>query len=743
MTCIKKFKTIKNFGIYKDFCWPTDLNSFKQYNIIYGWNGVGKTTLSRLFGAISIGSHPDFTNLQYLVEDENSHMFKQGQPISTQIKIFNTEFIANSVNFDTQSSKTISVYLGEENQELINTIKDDENLLKERYEKINEKKNAVQSKEMERGRIFTDIARTISQCTQQVAARNYNKQNATASYLKLTNVDCTLSEDELSKLTKSVSQDIMDTIPSISLDDELMGDTIDNIDDLLGETVSVETIERLKENRDISEWVENGLALHAKYDNEQCEFCGQPITKDRLSKLLGHFNEADAKIKHEVDELAERLRNIYATVSQIKLPDSARFYQEFRKEYEESEKSTTFIIQDFLNKIEDLGKLVISKKANTTIAVNNSLDSPDFGQLKTSINEINLIIEKHNTKTANFTVQIKADSDKIERHYLCEIRPEVQKLDNQIASIKTEIRTLEEGNPDIGDLSIQDLKARIASNKSKVSSTQKACDILNDSLHTFLGRNEITFTINDSGDGYEIMRCGSPARNLSEGERTAIAFVFFITTLQDENFSIEDGIIVIDDPVSSLDSNSQFQAFAFLKEATKNAGQLFLLTHNFDFLKLAINWLKGGMRGKYSLFMIKNTYSDDNERNAKIDKLDPALEKFESEYHYLFNVLKEFKSDGTIENVYHIPNTARKLLDSFLMFCIPKNIGTYDRLKLIKFDETKKSAIYKFVNDESHITGKGFDPALVPETQKCLKYLFEMMESTFPDHYNYLLEEMH
>lgn len=142
--------------------------------------------------------------------------------------------------------------------------------------------------------------------------------------------------------------------------------------------------------------------------------------------------------------------------------------------------------------------------------------------------------------------------------------------------------------------------------------------------------------------------------------------------------------------------------------------------------------------------MVKNIcFYDRNEREAFLDKLDPALEKFESEYHYLFNVLKNFESDGTIENVYHIPNIARKLLDSFLMFCVPQNKTTYQRLELIDFDEVKKAAIYKFTNDESHITGKGFDPALVPETQKCLKYLFEMMESIFPDHYNYLLEETH
>ena len=58
------------------------------------------------------------------------------------------------------------------------------------------------------------------------------------------------------------------------------------------------------------------------------------------------------------------------------------------------------------------------------------------------------------------------------------------------------------------------------------------------------------------------------------------------------------------------------------------------------------------------------------------------------------------------------------------------------------FDEMKLTAIYKFTNDLSHLTGKGFDPALVPETQKNVRYLLEMMDKVFPEHYEILLESI-
>ena len=85
-----------------------------------------------------------------------------------------------------------------------------------------------------------------------------------------------------------------------------------------------------------------------------------------------------------------------------------------------------------------------------------------------------------------------------------------------------------------------------------------------------------------------------------------------------------------------------------------------------------------------------------------------------------------------------MPNIARKLLDSFLMFRVPTTDNTFNRLREIKYDDEKKTAIYKFVNDQSHITGSGFDPSLVPEAKNCVRDLLDMMKAVDPDHYKYL-----
>ena len=64
MAILKKITKLKNLGVYTDFSWG-NLPEFKQYNVIYGWNGTGKTTLSKLLGSLNNGSHVDFPLLEY------------------------------------------------------------------------------------------------------------------------------------------------------------------------------------------------------------------------------------------------------------------------------------------------------------------------------------------------------------------------------------------------------------------------------------------------------------------------------------------------------------------------------------------------------------------------------------------------------------------------------------------------------------------------------------------------------
>ena len=418
-----------------------------------------------------------------------------------------------------------------------------------------------------------------------------------------------------------------------------------------------------------------------------------------------------------------------------KVVDKANLYTEFREEYSlkasELENAKEMLKRDILNFKEEIA----GKKLQTTVSLKLS-KTFDVSVYVSLIYKLNTYINDHNEKSRNFSEAKKDAQGKLKEHYLSEKYDFVLSLKSDISNLESDIDTLENGNPDdANDIGIKKIQARIDENKNKISVSGLACDEINKQLETFLGRRDLV--LEDTADGYILKRNGEIAKNLSEGEKTAIAFVYFTIHLKDRDFDSRNDIVVVDDPISSLDSNSLFQAFSFLKNTVQDCAQVFILTHNYDFLHLIINWLTRGHSNRSQFYMIKNTMSD-GKRIAKLDNLDKLLKSYSSEYQYLFKQLYTFSPDGTIDSVYHIPNIARKVLDSFLMVMIPDNSSSYQKLEQLNFDKNKKTAIYKFTNDQSHITGKGFDPSLVSESQNVIAYLLEMMRTVFPDHYEVL-----
>ena len=56
---IKSVVKIKKFPSFVDFKPTTDLPEFSKYNLIYGWNGSGKTTFSRILRLFELQTNPN------------------------------------------------------------------------------------------------------------------------------------------------------------------------------------------------------------------------------------------------------------------------------------------------------------------------------------------------------------------------------------------------------------------------------------------------------------------------------------------------------------------------------------------------------------------------------------------------------------------------------------------------------------------------------------------------------------
>jgi len=747
---ITKVKRIKNLGIFRDFKLDNTVPDFQKYTLIYGWNGCGKTTFSRLFSSLEEGQSPDYPNLEYQVESSTG-TFKNSQKYPRKVRVFNQQYIIdNAPSLENPSTETKHIFiLGKEDKQLAEQIKLDLEAKTELEDSLtkDDRKTGVtslttqkQQKEKSKNTLFTDIAKVIASSRGR-AFRDYDRRDALKAYDKLTQKE-ELDEKALESCQSVIEQKVLDKVtivpmPTFNVEDEgkqkteslekHLSQLIKDSSGLLSQTVQQNVIKRLAEHTDIAEWVATGVAIHESHKSKSCEYCGQAVPEKRLKELAEHFNDAHKNLITSIDDTLVSLRELYAKVNTLQMMDKSNLYEHLREDYDSAKQAFEKSKQEILQRLTDLGNSLNDKKTKS----HEAMDSYEFNsvELEEKIKLANKSIEAHNKICDNFE-QTTADAKiKLEKHYVSTVYDEAKKLEKEIEGLGAQITTAQ--------ADIKALAQNITGNQATIRNSKIACDKINQNLEKFLGRKEISFE--DSNNGYLIKRGDEEASHLSEGEKTAIAFVYFIISLESDDFDLKEGIVFVDDPISSFDSNSIFQAFAFLKSSLAGAHQLFICTHNFEFLRLIINWLS---RVKDKSYLMINNKFEDDERCAYICKLDDLLKDHESEYHYLFKMLYEFRSDGTIASVYNIPNIARKVLDTFLMFRVPNSETTYKKMTVIPFDDVKKTAIYKFTNDQSHITGKGFDPALVPETQNNVKHLLEMIEAVFPEHYKILTESL-
>lgn len=747
-------ESVDALGVFDKYKKDSSLSHFERFNVLYGMNGSGKTTLSRLFLSLNSGENESYEGLKYTVSSTDGQ-FKQGQNFPRKIRVFNTDYVESNIG-EIEGQLNPIFIVGEDNKTLVSQIEADEAKLESLEEEQKLKEGEKRKLEQARGKLFTDVAKIIASDTSGQVTRTYRKPEAEKAYTALKGA-AALTDEELASHRTTLRQSSLEKFPtlelgSVSLDRdgtavempvlEAIAELTKTVQALCLRTSDSLAVKRLQENPDIAAWVEKGLSLHNDHKSETCEYCLQTIPQPRLEELAKHFNDSDRLLKDEIEGVIDVLASLRSRIDTLVYPGKAQLYEELRDDLKGSIADLKACQKTALTHLENSLESLRSKLVRRTEAVESGLVDYGSAPFVISLEAFNAVLERHNKKTEDFEKHASDARAAIEKHHLSGIKPDVAKYDTDIRALTDRLRVIANGDSSKDEDGTSTLRGRITANRAEVSNTAEAAERLTGLLQTFLGREELKFE--PEGDGYRIMRGSQTAKRLSEGEKTAITFIYFIVQLEDQDFDISEGIIVIDDPISSLDSNSVYQAFSFLKNSVKDAKQVFLLTHNFDFLKLLLNWLNHIPKSKKqtSHYMLLCNVQADGTRTALIRPLDKELRQNESEYSWLFKQLYNFRSDGSIAGSYHIPNISRKVLETFLDFYYPSSETLYKKLERVEFDAIKKTALMKFANDLSHPTGKGFDPALVPETQKNVRYLLEMIETVSPIHFKSLKDSI-
>lgn len=252
---------------------------------------------------------------------------------------------------------------------------------------------------------------------------------------------------------------------------------------------------------------------------------------------------------------------------------------------------------------------------------------------------------------------------------------------------------------------IERLNNEIVEESKNVTSVQPTVDAINRSLKAYGFEGFEIVASKESPNQYQIMRPNDviATDSLSEGEETFISFLYFVYMirggLKTDNIGTHK-VIVVDDPICSLDSSILYVVSSLVRELTdcakkgiNNIDQVFILTHNVYFHK-EVSFMDGRNQTdtKVSFWTLhkKNEISTVKSYNNK----NPIT----TSYALLW---KEVKNSDSISSV-SLQNAMRRILENFFGTLGNANLG--DILKY--FDSPEEQSIcrslFSWTNDGSH-----------------------------------------
>lgn len=289
------------------------------------------------------------------------------------------------------------------------------------------------------------------------------------------------------------------------------------------------------------------------------------------------------------------------------------------------------------------------------------------------IREANNKIIHHNKVVANISKEEKNLKAQIWQFITDEIKNEISDYLSKEAELKGEISTLKT-NIDGYNKKIEDLKKELEQLQGSLTSVVPMKDRINHQLEEF-GFTGFRLALGADEHSYSIVRENNVPveKTLSEGERNFIAFLYFYSTLKgslESSGTIDNGIVVIDDPVSSMDNDALFIISILIRELFEdvcnergNITQLFVLSHNTYFYK-EVSFTHGLPRALCNQMKYWIVRKIDGVSNIEYRSNNPIR----STYEVLWDEVRMAKTYSESYNNNALQNTMRRILEHYYKY---------------------------------------------------------------------------
>lgn len=700
---IRKIGKIAGLGIFRDFSWGDSLPEFADFNLIYGWNYSGKTTLSRIFdglGKPELISQLDGTFEALDGEENTIRSVNVTDPHNC--RVFNRDFIERN-------------FRQEHNAPAVFIVGDDAAKIRDRISTLEARKASVNRADTKYTGEKADWEHRVNDGLKRDAARSIGELVSERTFrrpdldrmleqIKDSIDDHLLDETEFDALKATASSsDVFEEHNSFTIPNIDISALVEEVDDLLGQTASNNAIERLKDNAALEAWVRTGRDLHSPGD--ECAFCGNRIQDKRFEQLKGHFSTEYEALVKAVQAKAAALR-----IMEIKavLPENGQLIHSVREVYSEAVSP----ISTFVESAKRVIPLLVDALEGKVSRIETEQELPEFVsdalanvtayEYSDKHKEIDDLLKIHNEQIGDMDATKLDAKNKLKRHSAARFY-----RDNDIAA-EEEMYAEIEAKQARGRVVRAAIDAQIEEKEDEIKEHSVAVAKLNDLIAILLTGSNIS-AVQLSESEFEFRRGAEPAVNLSDGERTAIAFAYFLLTLEDGGNDLGNTLVFVDDPISSLDSNHIYAVYALIIDRLKGkCKQLFVSTHNYEFLNLLKDEALNGKRNfktGCAGYLAQRAHDDHGEPFAVLVEMPKPLRKFKSEYQFLFSLLHQLvtSADTTLHEAYTSPTVLRKFLETYLGFRKPVAGRWSDKLDLLFDVEAERTEVAKFADDASHL----------------------------------------
>ncbi len=726
-----------------------NLNSI---NFIYGANGSGKTTTSSFLKNLAENRDEDkFANSEIKWHNDESlkievynKQFKEEQFKNSQIKGIFTLGKKTNENLENIESKKESINKEDEKKK-----KNEESLKKLKKEREEKEKDFTDScweklygKNKEDFKEALEGFKRKEKFKEKILEEFKNNEHNESEIVRLEelkeNIRIVFSKNQTKLVPLECNLTDFDSVENHSIwEQKIVG----------SDDVAIADLIKKLSNED---WVAQGRE-YLSQDGNACPFCQQKtITKEFKKQLESYF---DTSYQESTDTI-KKMKENYTNKTDRALEQLDKIVEAEQKNQQTKLNTESFkrIIETLRSKINGNWKKMRDKSKEMSRSFKLESTKNEIKEIRDLIDTANQQITNHNEiikdienqkeickeQTWKFLVnEFKSDIQEYNKKH-CGLEKGIKKLENEISEIEGKIKELEN--------EIRELEKTMVSIKPIVNEIN--------ALLKGYGFTNFSLACTEDEKFYRIQRENGQlvGETLSEGEVTFITFLYYYHLTKGslkENDISKNKVLVIDDPISSLDSNILFIVSVLvkdlMKETTKektNIKQVIILTHNTYFYKeITLKYDLEHDKGKYSFWIIKK---DNNV--SKIEKFEENPVK--NSYELLWQEVRWAKEKQAKENNISwvsLQNVMRRIIEYY--FRILGGFKHNDSLSEYFENIEEKQVFNSFIswfNDGSHgISDDLFVQSQDTSIETYLKVFENIFEVTGHEaHYKMMMEPL-